>query len=100
LQRPRSNSQLMMGMFSSADRAAATGTTGGRPGQRKRLEHGRRLTPQVRALCGPVALHHDRQAMDDDIEEAADHEPEHSGGEGKHRRIGKQGGHPRRLEPA
>ena len=35
--------------------------------------------------------------MDDNIEKAADHEAEQSGGKGKHRRIGEQCDHPAGL---
>jgi hypothetical protein len=37
--------------------------------------------------------------MDDDIEEAADHQSEQSGGEGKSSRIGEQSGISRRSLP-
>ena len=44
---------------------------------RQRRSGGRRI--QFRALCPPLPVQHDRQAMDDDIEKAADHQPKGNG---------------------
>ncbi len=46
--------------------------------------------PQLRALLAPLPLEHDRQAVDDDVQEAADEQPEHQAGADEDARRGGQ----------
>jgi hypothetical protein len=71
------------------DLVAAVRAARARRGEVEAFAGGRLLATQLGRLGVPVALHHPRQAMDHDVEEAADEEAEQAGEEGEGERVGR-----------
>ncbi len=74
--------------FGQAERGTMRLKRGRRRGRRRGA---RRPLRQLRTLRPPIALQHYRNAVDDDIQEAADQQPQHQHGADEERRGGGQG---------
>ncbi len=85
-QRPRSTSQLITGMFCQALIGALHAGQAERGVLRLKRSDGAEVIvvaalsaerQQLDGLGAPLALQHDGQPVDDDVEKAADHQPQH-----------------------